>query len=435
MLSREVLRQRGSVLKARIGHPIPAERLASFTDDGDLASYLRVRTYLLGRRSPAVNQFPASRREAMDEVSPTSIDPKLLAEEASRLPAEQCLARSGTFSVYISSAAEVPHTLEEIGRLREITFRGVGEGTGRASDLDRFDRDYLHLFVRDELANRVVGAYRLGLTDQLLATHGKAGLYTHTLFEYRKTLLSELGSTIELGHSFIRAEYQRAFAPLMLLWRGIATFVSQNPKYRHLFGPVSISADYNSATRQLLMAFLDCNRAEPNLARYVQPRNPPTRGRSRRFYYRLVSTVVRTVEAVDELVADIEHAHTGMPVLLRQYLKLNARLLGFNVDPDFGNVVDGLMLSTSPASITPASPATWAARKQRNSANFTAWCRACRGESSVNLIMSERRDGGSAPSMGNSACLIKQLQSHDPLDRQWPSPARSLMQAVRRITL
>ncbi len=111
--------------------------------------------------------------------------------------------------------------LQEIGRLRELTFRAVGEGSGKSADIDLFDAYYLHMFVWDAQANAIVGAYRLGLVEEILARYGKRGLYTHSLFRYGPRMLDMLKPAIELGRSFVRAEYQRSFAPMLLLWRGI----------------------------------------------------------------------------------------------------------------------------------------------------------------------------------------------------------------------
>jgi putative hemolysin len=184
----------------------------------------------------------------------------------------------------------------------------------------------------------------MGLTDRILQQFGLDGLYTSTLFRYRIELLHQLGPSVELGRSFVRPEYQKDYAPLMLLWKGIGSFVASNPQYRRLFGPVSISNEYHSLSKYLLMEFLKHNDADQDLRKLVTPRNPPRFAPGRSWQARLAGTVVRTVDAIDELLGEIESDRAGMPVLLRQYLKLNAKLLGFNVDPDFGDVLDGLML-------------------------------------------------------------------------------------------
>src|ERR1700704_2051636 len=145
----------------------------------------------------------------------------LLKAEIECLPAEQRLVASGNFSVQYARAAQIPWCLQEIGRLRELTFRAVGEGTNKASDIDLFDSYYLHLFVWDAQAEMIVGAYRMGLADEILSRYGKRGLYTQSLFKYGSRLLQTLNPAVELGRSFVRAEYQRNFSPLLLLWRGI----------------------------------------------------------------------------------------------------------------------------------------------------------------------------------------------------------------------
>jgi putative hemolysin len=251
----------------------------------------------------------------------------------------------GDFLVAVAAAGKIPVTLREIGRLRELTFRGVGEGTGHPCDLDSFDADYLHLFAWNRAARQVVGAYRMGLTDQIVARSGVAGLYTRTLFRYSHALLARIGPAIELGRSFVRPEYQRDYAPLLLLWRGIARFIATRPAYRMLLGPVSISNEYHSLSKMLLMRFCQANGAGDDLRRLVVPRHPPRLRGFRHVERELLATAVDNAEDVDELVAEIEADRAAMPVLLRQYLRLNARLLAFNVDPDFGDVLDGLMLA------------------------------------------------------------------------------------------
>jgi putative hemolysin len=237
----------------------------------------------------------------------------------------------------------MPAVVREIGRLREITFRKVGEGTGRAADLDRFDDHYLHLVLWDESRSQVAGSYRLGLTDEILARLGPEGLYTRSLFDYGPPVLEKLSRGIELGRSFVRDEYQKEYAPLMLLWKGIARFIVAHPRYFVLYGTVSISNQYSSLTRSLLAAFLRVNCEYPDLMRHVRARQRPRFGWFRRREAELAAVAARDMDDVDKLVAELENGRRA-PVLVRQYLKLNARLLGFNVDPNFGDSLDALMM-------------------------------------------------------------------------------------------
>lgn len=352
MLPRELLKKRGTTIDVEIGNAIPQAKLRKFPTDEELAAYLRVRTYLLAGRAPNT-ATPGCGHQCGDAVAGAE-SPVQIESEVASLPADQTLAATGSLRVIFARSNQIPATLREIGRLREITFRAVGEGTSKARDLDQFDESYLHLFVWDASESLIVGSYRMGLTDEVLKQAGKFGLYTHSLFNFRDELLAQVSPAIELGRSFVRAEYQKEYVPLMLLWKGIATFVARNPKYKNLFGTVSISNDYRSFTKQLLIEFLKINTpANEDLQRLIAPKNPPRFGLGRSWATKLAATIVRGLDGIDELVGEIESDRCGMPVLLRQYLKLNARLLGFNVDPAFGDCVDGLML----VDLTQVSPA------------------------------------------------------------------------------
>ena len=263
-----------------------------------------------------------------------------LKAEIDTLPSNQRLVDGGGFQVYWARARQTPWILQEIGRLRELTFRAVGEGSGKSVDIDPFDSYYLHLFVWDARASAIVAAYRLGLVDEIFATYGKRGLYTHSLFKYRTGMLETLSPAIELGRSFVRAEYQRSFAPMMLLWSGIGRFIERSPQYAVLFGPVSISNSYSSASRQLIVDFLSTHTAEAQLMKQVKPRRPFRARRSPGDGAACPSTVGE----LSRVIARIEPDHKGVPVLLRQYLRLGGRILAFNVDRHFGSVLDGLIM-------------------------------------------------------------------------------------------
>jgi len=278
------------------------------------------------------------RLRTRDTIGATAA-PAALADEIGRLPREACLIESGALQVFCAEAARIPGTLCEIGRLREIAYRAVGEGTGRVVDLDAFDERYRHLFVWDRDRSLVVGAYRLGLTDRIVARHGIDGLYTRTLFRYDGRLLARMGApALELGRSFVRIEYQKNYNALLLLWKGIGRFVVRHPQYRYLFGPVSISACYSDTSHALLIEFLRQNHLDADLAAAVDAINPPKTAPDAR------TLAPASVDEVNRLVARAEHDGKGIPVLLRQYLKLNARLIAFNIDPAFGDALDALMV-------------------------------------------------------------------------------------------
>jgi putative hemolysin len=339
MLPRELFNKRGQRLHVHIGQPIPFAQLRAIDHDAELMHHLRHRTYLLAHRPDT--QLPP--RPTPTAIAPQPIidpvPPALIAAEVAALPPAAFLVGADELAVYCTGAEAIPHTLREIARLRELTFRATGEGTGKRLDLDRFDANYLHLFVYHRESRQVVGAYRLGPTDLL---RGRESLYTSTLFDYKPSLLSRLGPALEVGRSFIRAEYQRSFAPLLLLWKGIGHYVVRHPRYRVLFGPVSISNNYRSVSRQLMVQFFKTHHALADLADSVRPRRP---FRPDKLAASATSHAAPPAEAdtLSSLVADLEPDHKGIPVLLRQYLKLGAKFLAFNVDADFSDVLDALI--------------------------------------------------------------------------------------------
>lgn len=350
LLPRELLKSRGRRVRLRVGGPVPPERLGAFGTDAEATAYLRVRTCTLRRdprRTLASRAVPGllrrRRAPSRQPIAPGGPAAPLVREIAA-LPAAQRLVTSGSMAVHFARAGQIPSVLAEIGRLRETAFRAVGEGTGRSVDLDRFDEHYLHLFVWNEERSEIVGAYRIGPTDDIVPRLGVEGLYTSTLFRFSRPLLERLDPALEMGRSFVRPEYQKTHLALNLLWKGIGRFVADRPRYRRLFGPVSISNEYESMTRRLLIAFLQMNRSVKDLGRLLKPRHRVRFARMRDLDERLVGTVVTDLEDVESLIRDIEEDRRSMPVLLRQYLRLNGLLLGFNLDPEFGDVMDGLIL-------------------------------------------------------------------------------------------
>lgn len=257
--------------------------------------------------------------------------------EIDSLAASSRLTSQGDLDVYLASAQEIPEILLDIGRLREIAFRAVGEGTGKEFDLDRFDDHYLHLFLWDHKKEQIAGAYRLGPTDQITAKFGPEGLYCSTLFEFEAPFLEHLNPSLELGRSFVSPEYQKSLSPLLALWKGITAFVSRNPQYHRLFGPVSISQDYTPLSQDLIVKFLRENRWNRELGPLVKPLNPFPGNPE-------ISPLLESIDQVAARVSESEADGKGIPVLLRQYLKLNATLLEFNLDPDFSDCLDALIL-------------------------------------------------------------------------------------------
>jgi putative hemolysin len=338
----ELLNKGKHTIGIAVGRLLDQRSLKTFAGDGDLTEHLRLRTYLLAHRRQDVRPVPA--REEQHEPVEAARRPGVLEQEIAALGSDRLLAASGDLSVHLAAADEAPSVLFEIGRLREHTFRAVGEGTGREIDIDRFDEHYLHLFLWDRNAREIAGAYRIGRADDLLALQGIPGLYTSTLFSFDPSFFERLGPALELGRSFVRPEYQKSYGPLLLLWKGIGSYLVRNPRYTTLFGPVSISNDYRPLSRQLIAQFLEARRSRPDLAGLVRPLRPFRIRRDGRLDRAALKAALSGEEQVSDLVADIERDGKGLPVLLRQYFKLGGSIAGLNVDPSFGNALDGLII-------------------------------------------------------------------------------------------
>ena len=350
MLPNELLNKGRKNIQVRVGDLIPFDKLKSLKQDTLIMEYLRFRTYILEHRQtfqavPSVTMFPVRKMRKAGQSLMNPQNPDVLAEEIRSLPPSQTLVESSDSIVIQAMGDQVPRVLLEIGRLREITFRAVGEGTGKPVDLDRFDHTYTHLFIWNKMKKEVVGAYRLGRTDELTRQHGIRGIYTSTLFRYKKEFLEHLGPALELGRSFIRPEYQKSYGPLLLLWKGIGRFIVENPYYKTLFGPVSITNEYQAMSKHLMVGFLKRTRYRPDMAEFVRARRP-LRSRPSKIWD--IDAAVRSmgddVDAISEMISSIETDRKGIPILLKQYIKLGGQIAGFNVDPSFGNVLDGLIM-------------------------------------------------------------------------------------------
>jgi putative hemolysin len=348
LLLQEFLQQEGKAVELRVGSAVPASTIAEIRDERSATAYLRWRTYLLAERGKKRVRLPQAVRAVLSPRPAKAVIPPVATErlraDLDRLGSDRRLIEAGELEVYAAQGREIPNVLREIGRLREITFRAAGEGTGKPCDLDRFDEYYWHLLLWHREKQQVIGAYRAANTAEVIAERGIAGLYTSTLFQYDPRLFAGMGPALELGRSFVCCESQRQYAPLLHLWKAIGRFVSLRPETPVLFGAVSISNTYNRASRELIYSFFASRKAGNGLAELIRPRRPFRPGPLKPWDCRSVCGFLRDLDQLSEPIADVETDGKGLPVLLRQYAKIGGRLLGFNVDPKFSDVLDGLIM-------------------------------------------------------------------------------------------
>lgn len=344
-LPAQLLNKQGRTIKVRIGKPVPYKDLHAFPE-GDLLRYVRAKTYALGSAYKQEQQSVLQRLKkytAPEEVV-AETDAALILSDLDNLPASAQLFRYNHLEVYLAQQEQVPNVVRELGRLREITYRAVGEGTNKSIDLDKYDKYYHHLFLFDRKAGQLVGAYRVGKGKAIYKEYGKRGFYLHSLFKMRDEFVPTLKASLELGRSFVRQEYQRQPLPLLLLWKGISTFLEQKEQYRFLIGPVSISNMFSNTSKMLMVDFITSHFYDLNLARHVRARKAFRYRFSREQYEKMLNQNLHNIDSLEKLVTEIDPKHNALPVLLKKYLKQNARIIGFNIDPKFSNALDGFMV-------------------------------------------------------------------------------------------
>lgn len=345
MLAREFIRQGRDPepVRLHVGTPIPFTRLKRFETDEELVGYLRVATYMLGNRpeyAPAEQLAEITRAQAPEPVA-ERLAGHLLQADIDALPPEALMLSQGDLRVYIARHAALPNVIQEIGRGREVSFRAAGGGTLKALDLAPQDEYYHHLFLWHERDKAVVGAYRLGLSDEILAKHGPQGLICSGLFDLKPAFLEKLNPGIELGRSYVLPEYQRNYNSLSLLWAGIINFIARYPQYRMTFGSVGISQgnEYTPASRTLIVNFMREQFSHPTLAVHVEARSPFEGIKLSGLKPEEISSLVQSVEDVSALVTGLEDDGKGVPVLIKHYLRMNAKLISFGVWKNHSNAV------------------------------------------------------------------------------------------------
>lgn len=340
------MQQKTIEVETRIANPISTEELERVPEPDRFRKFLQSKIFALGT-SLEVKPFfslPFLARKEQAEPIADAVDSLLIEQEIQALHYSNLLVTQGDYQVLIAAATEIPNTLQEIGRLRELTFRAVGEGSGKSRDLDEFDLYYHQLIIWDHRNKCIVGGYRLGKGEEIFAKFGVEGFYIHSLFRIQRGFFPIMRRSVELGRSYIVPDYQRKRLPLFLLWKGILHFLLANAQYRYLYGPVSISKYYSNISKSLIIAFIKKYYFNAKLAAFLQPRKPFKVKLDHVDLEVLMEGLGKEMKQLDNFIEDIEPAHFRMPVLMRQYIKLNARFISFNVDPNFSDVLDGFIL-------------------------------------------------------------------------------------------
>ncbi|MEL4306605.1 lysophospholipid acyltransferase family protein [Joostella sp. CR20] len=347
-LPSEVLTQRNRVIRVRIGRPISVDAQQEHETLEEFTDFLRKKTYMLanafeeGRlfdKVPTSFKFPRSPKEI---ITPVSKD--LMEKEVNDLKEKDLrLLQSKNYEVFLAKANQMPYILREIGRLREITFREVGEGTNQAIDTDEFDEYYHHLFLWDNEARAIVGAYRMGMGSEIFKAKGIDGFYLQDLFKFEPELYKMMSESIEMGRAFIVSDYQQKPMPLFLLWKGIVHTTLRHPEHKYLIGGVSISNQFSNFSKSLMIEFMKSHYWDPYVAQYISPKKEfkvKLKDADKEFVF---DETEADLNKFDRLIDEVEPGNLRLPVLIKKYIKQNAKVVAFNVDPLFNNSVDGLM--------------------------------------------------------------------------------------------
>lgn len=347
-LPSELLSQRNRVIKVRIGKSISVKDQQEYPEVDSFHEYIRKKTYMLANPFEKTPQKILSKQNLKINTPPRKISSqKNVASFVKEVQAlrenDKRLLQSKNYEVFFATAKEIPNLLHEIGRLREITFRDVGEGTNKSIDLDEFDKYYHHMFLWDSSTERLAGAYRMGLGKEIYSRFGIEGFYTQELFRFEPELYGMMEETIEMGRAFIIKEYQQKPMPLFLLWKGIVHVTLRYPEHKYLLGGVSISNQFSEFSKSLMIEFMKSHYYDPYVAQYIQPKKEfkvKLKDADKDFVF---DAAKADMQKFDKVIDEIEPGALRIPVLIKKYVKQNARLVAFNVDPKFNNAVDGLM--------------------------------------------------------------------------------------------
>ena len=343
-LTKELINKHDNCFNLQIGKPILPSEIEAYDAPKDLAAYLRSRSYALEANIPAK---PKEKREMKQADIAAPADTSLMLAELEAIREKAFLCSVSDFDCYLADYKDIPNLMHEIARLREETFRAIGEGTGKSLDQDEFDLHFKQMILWDKAKQRIAGCYRLGIGSEIMPKFGIKGFYVSTLVNIDESLSDKLSHTIELGRSFVALDYQKEVLPLMLLLRGLSDVVVRYPEINHFIGPVSVSAWYPKFYLGLIERYVSENHTvESSLQNKVTPKKPFEPDFLKVDPEVLLQHNMDSVDKFDKFLFRLSNGEYRLPTLFKKYLKLNAKLLCFNVDPDFNDTLDALLFLT-----------------------------------------------------------------------------------------
>ena len=347
-LPSELFSQKDRVIKVRIGKPISVNEQNEHKSIEEYSEFLRRKTYMLAKPFQKETPFLQTTNLKLPKKGPKQIvtgacEENMILEVDALRSADCRLLQSKNYEVFFAEASKIPSILHEIGRLREITFREVGEGTNESIDIDKYDKYYHHMFLWDEAVKKIAGAYRMGLGSEIYPKYGIEGFYLNELFRFEPELHDMMQKSVEMGRAFIIKEYQQKPMPLFLLWKGIIHTTLRFPEHKFLLGGVSISNQFSDFSKSLMIEFMKSNFYDPYIAQYIHPKKAfkvKLKDADKDFVFNEAES---DLNKFDKIIDELEPGSLRLPVLIKKYIKQNARVVAFNVDPLFNNAVDGLM--------------------------------------------------------------------------------------------
>lgn len=356
MLPSEMLRKHDKPIRIRIGKPVSPKTQEEYESVKEFGDFLRKKVYMMksyyDRRKSIAElfklsnlslKFPSkSEEQVVQNIIEETPKENILQDIENLISKDKQLFKNANYEVYFTEYDEIPSIMREIGRQRELTFRAIGEGTNLPFDLDEYDKHYHHLILWDSEAQKIAGAYRMALGAQVMKNYGIDGFYTSSLFEYDPELRPFFRKVIEMGRAYISLEYQQKPLPLFLLWRGIVHVCLRNPEHKFLMGGVSISNRFSDFSKSLMIEFMRSHYYDAVVAQYVHPKNDYKVRLKEKEKHLFFDGVENDLNKFDKLIDDIE-PQMRLPVLIKKYIKQNAKVIAFNVDPNFNDAIDGLM--------------------------------------------------------------------------------------------